>query len=287
MTVCPAGDEHRRRAGLLQYRTHPKVLGTVFAYRPGPVALELWYDLCRAYKERVGDKKQDVQPPYRSLEAILRAVLGTWARWDVSDGRAQLLTGAEMPSEDRRDAFCYWGEAVLPGEPGHAAIQRMADAIATAPALPYPDLPRSVAGRRSLRWWPGELARWRLAEDLAAINWRLGGEKPARFVLCTDGTLAATATNCPAPRTRRGGCAGSFPASRSAPLLPGTPRVMPSPSTPSPPCWPTAGTRSPRSCSPTPTRPSPSPPTPTDRPGSAGSTCPPWPPADDWPDCHA
>ncbi|MFF7656683.1 RNaseH domain-containing protein [Streptomyces sp. NPDC007983] len=202
MTVCPAGDEHRKRAGLLQYRTHPKVLGTVFAYRPGPVALELWDGLCRAYKKRVGDTKQDVQPPYRSLEAILRAVLGTWARWDVSDGRAQLLTGAEMSSEDRRDVFLYWGEAVLSDEPGRTAIQRLADAIAAAPALPYPDLPRSVAGRRSPRWWPGELARWRLAEDLAAINWQLGAEKPARFVLCTDGTLAATGHELPsAPDT--------------------------------------------------------------------------------------
>ncbi|MEB8342565.1 RNaseH domain-containing protein [Streptomyces endophyticus] len=197
MTACPPGDEHRKRAGLLQYRTHPNVLGAVFAHRPGPVALDTWHDLCRAYRERVGDTRQDVQPPYRPLEAILRAVLGTWARWDVSNGQAQLLTGAEMPGEDRRDVFLYWGEAILPDGPGRAAVQRLADAIAEAPAVPYPDLPRPVAGRRSLDWWPGELARWRLAEDLAALEWQLGGAHPARFQLCTDGTLAAVGHEVP------------------------------------------------------------------------------------------
>ncbi|MGW2183770.1 RNaseH domain-containing protein [Streptomyces sp. NPDC001732] len=197
MTLCPPGDEHRKRAALLQYHVHPTNLGTVFTYRPGPATPGLWFDLCRAYKERVGDTKQDVQPPYRSLEAILRAVLGTWARWDVNDGKTQLLTGAEMPSEDRQDVFRYWGEAILPDGPGHEAVQRLADQIAAAPALPYPDLPRPVAGRRTLNWWPGELARWRLAEDLAAIDWQLGGKKPARFVLCTDGTLAAIGHELP------------------------------------------------------------------------------------------
>ncbi|MER5359495.1 RNaseH domain-containing protein [Streptomyces sp. NPDC002785] len=197
MTLCPPGNEHRKRAGLLQYRTHPSVLGTVFAYRPGPDALGLWHDMCRAYKERVGDKKQDVQPPYRALEAILRAVLGTWARWDVSNGQAQLLTAAEMTDEDRRDVFTYWGEAFLPDGPGHQAVLQLADLIAAAPALPYPDLPRSVAGRRTLTWWPGELARWRLAEDLAAIEWKLGGKEPTRFTLCTDGTLAAIGHELP------------------------------------------------------------------------------------------
>lgn len=197
MTVCPPGDEHRKRAGLLQYRTHPTVLGTVFAYRPGPDALGLWHDMCRAYKERVGDKKQDVQPPYRALEAILRAVLGTWARWDVSNGQAQLLTAAEMTDEDRRDVFTYWGEAFLPDGPGHQAVLHLADLIAAAPAMPYPALPRSVAGRRTLSWWPGELARWRLAEDLAAIEWKLGGKEPTHFTLCTDGTLAAIGHELP------------------------------------------------------------------------------------------
>ncbi|WP_371590742.1 RNaseH domain-containing protein [Streptomyces sp. NBC_00470] len=153
--------------------------------------------MCRTYKERVGDKKQDVQPPYRALEAILRAVLGTWARWDVSDGQAQLLTAAEMTDEDRRDVFTYWGEAFLPDGPGQQAVLRLADLIAAAPALPYPALPRSVAGRRTLTWWPGELARWRLAEDLAALEWKLGGKEPTRFTLCTDGTLAAIGHELP------------------------------------------------------------------------------------------
>ncbi|MEU0689845.1 RNaseH domain-containing protein [Streptomyces uncialis] len=197
MTDCPPGHEHRKRAGLLQYRTHPGVLGTVFAYRPGPVAHELWQDLCHAYKERIGDRRQDVQPPYRSLEAILRAVLGTWARWDVSNGQAQLLTGAAMSSEDRQDVILCWGEAILPEGPGRELVQRLAEQIAATPPLPYPALPRSVAGRRTLSWWPGELARWRLAEVLAAIDWQLGGKNPARFTLCTDGTLAAIGHELP------------------------------------------------------------------------------------------
>ena len=205
MTACPPDHEHRKRAGLLQYRTHPNVLGDVFAYRPGPVAHELWHDLCRAYKERVGDTKQDVQPPYRSLEAILRAVLGTWARWDVSNGQAQLLTGAEMTTEDRHDVFLYWGQAVIPDGPGTEAVQRLADLIATAQTMPHPKpLPQQVPGRRTLTWWPGELARWRLAEDLAALEWHLGGKYPTRFTLCTDGTLAAIGHELPSAPDAQG-----------------------------------------------------------------------------------
>ncbi|MFH0246221.1 RNaseH domain-containing protein [Streptomyces sp. HK10] len=197
MTACPPGDEHRKRAGLLQYRTHPDVLGTVFAYRPGPAAHELWHDLRHAYKQRIGDRKQDVQPPYHALEAILRAVAGTWARWDAGSGQVQLLTGAEMPDQDRRDVFLAWGQAVLPNGPGSQAVRRLADLIAAAPALPYPALPRHVAGRRAASWWPGELARWRLAEALATIPWQLGGREPIRFTLCTDGTLAAIGHELP------------------------------------------------------------------------------------------
>ncbi|MEV6052828.1 RNaseH domain-containing protein [Streptomyces sp. NPDC052107] len=203
MNPCPPGDETRKRAGLLQYRTDANVLGTVYAYRPGPTAFGLWCDLCSAYKERFGDKKKDVQPPYRSLEAILRAVLGDWARWDVNDGQAQLITGAEMTAEDRYDVFLYWGEAIFPDGHGRQLAQQLAELVARAPLLPYPDLPRPVAGRRTLSWWPGELARWRLAQDLARIDWKLGSNDPVRFTLCTDGTLAAIGHELPsAPDTQ-------------------------------------------------------------------------------------
>ncbi|WP_282697749.1 RNaseH domain-containing protein [Streptomyces sp. CC208A] len=203
MNSTPPGGETRKRAGLLQYRTDPKVLGTVLAYRPGNEARDLWYELCHAYRERFGDKKKDVQPPYRSLEAILRAVLGDWAHWDVTDAGAQLITGSEISDEDRLDVFDYWGEAILPEGKGRDTVRRLADLIAQTSPIAYPDLPRPIAGRRTMSWWPGELTRWRLAQDLARIDWKLGTEKPIRFTLCTDGSLAAIGHELPSVPDRQ------------------------------------------------------------------------------------
>jgi hypothetical protein len=195
----PAGFERSKQLCLLQYRTKRADLGTVTTYLPKPEALELAWEVAALYKKRFGDAKSGVQPPYRALEAVLRAVVGDWARFQVQGDRVELIAGREISAEDRRDVFTFWAEAVLPGDHGHDAARRLADLLAEAEPRQDEPLPKPDNGRRSARWWPGELARWRLAQHLSAITWNLGGPKPVTFTLCSDGNLAALGHEVPGP----------------------------------------------------------------------------------------
>ena len=199
----PLDDSTRKQARLLCYRTEPSDLGQVFAYRPAPPAPQLAEELSREYTRNVGSGL-DVQPPYRALEAVLRAAVGTWARWQWSDGQHELLSAAPISAEDRRDVFLYWAEAVVPGPAGQQLGEQLADLIAQAEPRPATLPPPPRTGRRSRGWWPGELARWRLAEELAALDWPRNGTDPVRFTLCTDGRLAAIGHELPSAPDRNG-----------------------------------------------------------------------------------
>ncbi|MFJ9845888.1 RNAseH domain-containing protein [Kitasatospora sp. NPDC101155] len=186
----PFDDTTRKQARVLCYRTEPSDLGQVIAYRPAKPASRIWEELCSTYTQSFGGRK-DVQPPYRALEAVLRAVIGTWARWQWNNGQCELLAGREISPEDRHDVFLYWTEAVIPGPAGAEIGKRLAELVAHATPVEAEVPPPPRGGRRARSWWPGELARWRLAEHLASLDWPLGAEHPVRFTLCSDGTLAA------------------------------------------------------------------------------------------------
>jgi len=199
----PLDSVARKQARLLQFRTAPADLGEVIAYRPAAAAADLAVELSAEYTRNVASGL-DVQPPYRALEAVLRAAAGTWARWQRNDGHYELLCAAPISAQDRHDVFRYWAEAVVPGPAGQRIGGQLAELLARAeprtPVLPPP--PR--AGRRSRGWWPGELARWRLAEELAALDWPRNNGTPVRFALCTDGRLAAIGHELPAEPDRKG-----------------------------------------------------------------------------------
>ncbi|MFE4515207.1 RNAseH domain-containing protein [Kitasatospora sp. NPDC056783] len=199
----PLDSVARKQARLLQFRTAPSDLGQVIAYRPAAPALDLAGELAQEYKRNVGSGLE-VQPPYRALESVLRAAAGTWARWQWNDGHYELLCAAPISAEDRRDVFSYWAEAVVPGPDGRRIGEQLAELLARAEPRPavLPEPPR--AGRRSRGWWPGELARWRLAEELAALEWPRNNGTPVRFSLCTDGRLAAIGHELPAEPDRKG-----------------------------------------------------------------------------------
>ncbi|MEW2127952.1 hypothetical protein AB0891_30010 [Streptomyces sp. NPDC007259] len=199
----PLDSVARKQARLLQFRTAPSDLGEVVAYRPGAPAMDLATELSHEYKRNVGTGL-DVQPPYRALESVLRAAAGTWARWQWNDGCYELLCAAPISAEDRRDVFCYWAEAVVPGPDGLRIGEQLAELLAQAEPRPAVLPPPPRAGKRSRGWWPGELARWRLAEELAALEWPRNNGSPVRFTLCTDGRLAAIGHELPAQPDRKG-----------------------------------------------------------------------------------
>ncbi|MEV7929068.1 RNAseH domain-containing protein [Kitasatospora sp. NPDC088779] len=199
----PLDSVARKQARLLQFRTAPADLGEVIAYRPAAPAADFAVELSHEYTRNVGSGL-DVQPPYRALEAVLRAAAGTWARWQWNDGHLELLCAAPISAEDRLDVFRYWAEAVVPGPVGQRIGEQLAELVARAEPRPavIPAPPR--AGKRSRGWWPGELARWRFAEELAALDWPRNNGAPVRFALCTDGRLAAIGHELPAEPDRKG-----------------------------------------------------------------------------------
>ncbi|MFF2570962.1 RNAseH domain-containing protein [Streptomyces sp. NPDC058084] len=186
----PLDSVARKQARLLQFRTAPSDLGEVIAYRPDAPVMDLAMELSHEYKRNVSTSL-DVQPPYRALECVLRAAAGTWARWQWNDGCYELLCAAPISTEDRRDVFCYWAEAVVPGPDGRRIGEQLAELLARAEPRPAVLPPPPSGGKRSRGWWPGELARWRLAEELASLEWPRNNGAPVRFALCTDGRLAA------------------------------------------------------------------------------------------------
>ena len=219
MNNIPPGDKHRKQAVLLQYRYEAADLGEVFAYRPGPQAAQLAWELHKAYTKKFGEAKDGVQPPYRALEAILRAVIGDWARFHVTTESVELLAGCQVSAEDRLDVFTCWAEAILSDEEGRGTAERLAALIAAAEPDTNVTVPPPTRGRRSAGWWPGELARWRLAQHLAAEPWKLGGSQPVTFTLCTDGSLAALGQEIPsAPEMVKGKDGVKWP--REQPLYP-------------------------------------------------------------------
>ncbi|MFD3658118.1 RNaseH domain-containing protein [Streptomyces sp. NPDC058620] len=199
----PLDSSTRKQCRVLQFRTAPTDLGDVFSYRPAAPAADLAAELSRAYARNIGTGL-DVQPPYRALEAVLRAATGTWARWQWNDGHYELLCAAPVSSDDRLDVFRYWSEAVVPGPAGQQIGEQLAELVAQAEPRPAAVPPPPRAGRRSRGWWPGELARWRLAEELAALDWPRNNGAPVRFALCTDGRLAATRNALPSEPDRAG-----------------------------------------------------------------------------------
>ncbi|MEU9796686.1 hypothetical protein AB0E27_40105 [Streptomyces sparsogenes] len=160
-------------------------------------------ELSREYKRNVSTSL-DVQPPYRALECVLRAAAGTWARWQWNDGCYELLCAAPISAEDRRDVFRYWAEAVVPGPDGRRIGEQLAELLARAEPRSAVLPPPPSAGKRSRGWWPGELARWRLAEELATLEWPRNNGASVRFALCTDGRLAAIGHELPAEPDRKG-----------------------------------------------------------------------------------
>lgn len=199
----PLDSVARKQARLLQFRTAPADLGEVIAYRPDAPVMDLAMELSREYKRNVGTGL-DVQPPYRALECVLRAAASTWARWQWNDGCYELLCAAPISAEDRRDVFRYWAEAVVPGPDGRRIGEQLAELLARAEPRSAVLPPPPSAGKRSRSWWPGELARWRLAEELAALEWPRNNGAPVRFALCTDGRLAAIGHELPAEPDRKG-----------------------------------------------------------------------------------
>jgi hypothetical protein len=199
----PLDNVARKQARLLQFRTAPADLGEVIAYRPNAPVMDLAMELSREYKRNVG-AGLDVQPPYRALECVLRAAAGTWARWQWNDGCYELLCAAPISAEDRRDVFRYWAKAVVPDPDGRRIGEQLAELLARAEPRSAVLPPPPSAGKRSCGWWPGELARWRLAEELAALEWPRNNGAPVRFALCTDGRLAAIGHELPAEPDRKG-----------------------------------------------------------------------------------
>ncbi|MFF4873633.1 hypothetical protein [Streptomyces sp. NPDC000961] len=102
-----------------------------------PRAADAWYDLSAAYEKTVG--KKDVQPPYRALDSVLRAVHGDWVRWLLhGDGTIRIVARTQIDPEDLQDVLTFWAEAVLPGPTGEQLGQLLGDiAVSTAP-IPGP-----------------------------------------------------------------------------------------------------------------------------------------------------
>ncbi|MBD0670011.1 hypothetical protein [Streptomyces sp. CBMA156] len=133
----PLDSVARKQARLLQFRTAPADLGKVIAYRPDAPVMDLAVELAQEYKRTVGSGL-DVQPPYRALECVLRAAAGTWARWQWNDGCYELLCAAPISTENRRDVFSYWAEAVVPGPPSCPSHRAPASARAAGGRANFP-----------------------------------------------------------------------------------------------------------------------------------------------------
>ncbi|WP_406738915.1 RNaseH domain-containing protein [Streptomyces sp. NBC_00853] len=172
-------------------------------------AADAWYDLSAAYEKTVG--KKDVQPPYRALDSVLRAVHGDWVRWLLhGDGTIRIVARTQIDPEDLQDVLTFWAEAVLPGQTGEQLGQLLGDIAASTAPIPGPAPLPAIRGGQTEHWWAAELAAWNLAEQLAASPWTLDGQE-ITWRMDTLGVLNAWDHTIPGPPNRHGQCRYQMP----------------------------------------------------------------------------